>query len=187
MMQTDSSRPPPTVERRRYDNRTPTLDMSDRRIADMIGSVAIGAPSENYDQKPRKRPTAQFGHPSARLTACIASSCTKCTKAIYRPWNRGWTIETTSSIFSVLSLANPVTTLVAHQDKPSAELATIDQYQLYCVLVLVAYENRSQYGLGRRYVDCRQGEDQKIRILTLDLHHSVKMAVVLQITIAERC
>ena len=118
MMQIDSSRPPPTVERRRYDNRTPTLDMSDRRIADMIGSVAIGAPSENYDQKPRKRPTARFGHPSARLLTCIASSCTKCTKAIYRPWNRGWTIETTSSIFSVLSLANPVTTLVAHQDKP---------------------------------------------------------------------
>jgi hypothetical protein len=57
---------------------------------------------------------SSFKHPGR----CITSSWNASTRALTRVWSSSWTAETCSYIFSLLTLAGLIITLLAHQSKP---------------------------------------------------------------------
>jgi hypothetical protein len=64
------------------------------------------------------RPLSRFARPFNKLAAGIKASYKTATDAMQRSWKKNWTVETFSFIFSILTLAGLVVTLVAHQGKP---------------------------------------------------------------------
>ena len=109
---------PPLLTSRSYHNAATSISHN----ANAYNASLTEAPKPERrsckDRKPWRRRWSRFAHAFIKLATGIEAGYRRSTHAIRRLRKKSWTVETSSFIFSVLTLAGLVVTLSAHQGKP---------------------------------------------------------------------